>query len=428
VKKPRSPPDLNTLIRNEDFAKQMLSEDVFELASRYNEAYLHWDDLYYKDVGHVNREAIWATMKLVRRSSSRHLKFSGLDIQYNLPDAFQKQIHEIDTRSTTGIMPPELMDKKRSLIYSVSSTMEESIASSQIEGAVTTAKAAKTMLRENKRPKNKSEQMIVNNYDAMKFIKTVLTKDLTPELICDIHRIVSKGTMDENCTGKFRDNDDIVVIDVLTEEVSHQPVVHSKIFPMVKDLCDFVNSDVTFVHPIVKGIIIHFMLAYMHPFQDGNGRVSRALFYWYTMKKGYWLMEYLSISKCIKNHSGKYYRAFMLTETDDNDATYFIGYNLDIVVEAIGIFEKYLKKKLSDQRFGLAEIEGAGLNMRQKMIAADMIRSEDQISIESLRRTYQVSVNTARSDIAKLREAGLIQPSSRDGNKILYSYVLDNKS
>lgn len=41
------------------------------------------------------------------------------------------------------------------------------------------------------------------------------------------------------------------------------------------------------------------MIAYMHPFVDGNGRTARALFYWYMLKSGYWLTEYLSISRVI---------------------------------------------------------------------------------------------------------------------------------
>ncbi len=414
---------MRVLRQQKGLPEEMVSEDVIGYAGKCNEAYLHWDDLSYEDLGSVNPEAVWALMKIIRTSSSRHLDFSGLDVQYNLPDMFQKMIHEIDVRSSSGIIPVEVENRRRSLISSVSSMMEESIASSQIEGAVTTTKAAKAMLRENRRPSNKSEQMIANNYNAMKFIKTQTSSDLTPGLICEIHRIVSKDTMEGEHIGRFRDNNDIVVADALTGEVSHQPVDHSRIRSMIDSLCDFANSDAQFVHPIIKGIIIHFVLAYIHPFQDGNGRVSRALFYWYAMKKGYWLMEYLSISKCIKSHSGKYYRAFMLTETDDNDVTYFIEYNLDIVLESVGVFEEYLEKKLKDQRSDLDEIEGMNLNMRQRMIAADMIRSGELISIGSLRRTYQISTNTARSDISKLKEAGLIQVSMRDGNKILYSHV-----
>src|SRR5205814_10028127 len=52
-------------------------------------------------------------------------------------------------------------------------------------------------------------------------------------------------------------------------------------------------------HPMVRSMILHFWLAYDHPFVDGNGRTARALFYWSMLRNGYWMFEYITISKII---------------------------------------------------------------------------------------------------------------------------------
>ena len=54
-----------------------------------------------------------------------------------------------------------------------------------------------------------------------------------------------------------------------------------------------------FIHPMIRSIILHFWLAYDHPFVDGNGRTARALFYWSMLRHGYWLFEFISISQII---------------------------------------------------------------------------------------------------------------------------------
>lgn len=107
--------------------------------------------------------------------------------------------------------------------------------------------------------------------------------------------------------------------DAITHEVVHTPPSYKDILPFIEDLCIFFNENNTkvFIHPIIKGIIIHFMIAYMHPFVDGNGRTARALFYWYMLKSGYWLTEYLSISRVIVKSKKSYENAYLYTEADE---------------------------------------------------------------------------------------------------------------
>ena len=185
--------------------------------------------------------------------------------------------------------------------------MEEAITSSQLEGASTTRKIAKEMLETKRQPIDKSEQMIFNNYLLMK--KALERKDeaLSIELILELHAIATYKAIDNDAiSGALREDNDIAVSN-LYNELAHTPPCFSSLKERLLSLCDFANekhdganSD-TFIHPLVKAIILHFMIGYIHPFGDGNGRTARAIFYWYMLSSGYWLFEYVSISKLMKN-------------------------------------------------------------------------------------------------------------------------------
>jgi Fic family protein len=308
-------------------------------------------------------------------------------------------------------------------IYSVSSVMEESIASSQIEGAATTTQVAKRMLREDRRPQNGSEQMIVNNYNAMRLIKGLKDRDLTQELIFDVHREITKNTMEDHTyEGRYRDTDDIVISDRYTGEVFHEPIGSDRIDGMMKDLCDYVNDEKVFIHPLIKGITIHYLIGYIHPFADGNGRTARSLFYWYLLKKGYWVIEFVSLSKAIKNDRQKYDWSYLLSETDENDLTYFIKFNLDKMEEALDDFIGYVEKKRKEQcEFELKISGNPRLPMRQQMIIMRAMRSGEAFSIYEVRSKYQVTYQTARADVMRLEELGLIEKVGKLSNQVLYS-------
>ena len=113
-------------------------------------------------------------------------------------------------------------------------------------------------------------------------------------------------------------------------------------------LCDFANADeasLPFVHPVLRAILLHFMIGYDHPFADGNGRTARALFYWSMARSGYWLMEYTSISHILRKAPARYMRAYLHTETDKNDTTYFLLHQLQTIRQAIAALHDYVAKK-----------------------------------------------------------------------------------
>jgi len=127
--------------------------------------------------------------------------------------------------------------------------------------------------------------------------------------------------------------------------------------------------------------LLHFWLAYDHPFEDGNGRTARALFYWYMRTRGYWLVEYLSISRILADAPAKYGRAFLLTETDERDTTHFIVYQLDVVQRAVDELHAYLDRKVKEVRDveRLMRTESAEFNHRQLALLGHAIRNSGQV-------------------------------------------------
>jgi Fic family protein len=211
--------------------------------------------------------------------------------------------------------------------------MEEAIASSQLEGASTEYRVAKELLRTGRKPEDHDERMIFNNWKAMQYIRANVKNKISSERIRELHSILTEGTLkNPEESGKFRTTDDVVVY--YRNEIVHTPPKADTLKERISNFCDFANTDneEKWIHPIIKGTMLHFWLAYDHPFIDGNGRTARALMYWYILSRGYSLFQYLSISKHFLRAPGQYEKAYLHTEHDDNDLTYFLVYNLASVI------------------------------------------------------------------------------------------------
>jgi Fic family protein len=428
MKIPEKPPSVEKVFASTDMSKIDMNEYI-ETAKRFNSDYSHWNSVRYRTKEGLDPKVVWAIMKIMRESGYQPITISDLEVKYSMIEQFQKTIHDIDMQVPASILSGKGLSDKERKMYSVSSVMEESIASSQIEGAATTRQVAKKMLREGRHPRNRSEQMIINSYNAMRLIKNLKDKDLTHELILSVHQEITKNTLnDHEYEGRYRDTDDIVVSDAFTGKVFHKPIGSEKINVAMKGLCDYVNSETPFVHPLIKGIIIHYLIGYIHPFVDGNGRLARSLFYWYLLKKGYWIIEFLSLSRLIKEHRSKYDMSYLLSETDQGDTTYFIKFNLKMVEGALDDFIRYVEKERKEQHeFELKVSDNANLPMRQRMIVLDAMRSGEPFSIYEVQSKYQVTYQTARTDIMHLEEIGMVEKTGKISNQVLYSMKKNGK-
>src|SRR5262249_6349294 len=170
----------------------------------------------------------------------------------------------------------------------------------------------------------------------------------------------------------------------------------------------------------------HFWLAYEYPFVDGNGRTARALFYWSMLKQGYWLFEYITISKIILKGPAKYGLAFLHSETDENDLTYFLLYHADVVRRAIDELYPYIEERSRRLREMRQELRGLGyLNSRQRDLIEHALRHPGRdYTIEYHKNTHRVVYETARSDMMDLEERGLLR-KRKSGKTWIFSPVAD---
>ncbi len=425
MKIPGSPPDLKDLITHTAETPSKLAELIsLGIKPDPNGKYQHWDKIRHLalPLGISSHEDWWLAIKLARKTLYREIRHKdkyNASFVYGEPDIVRRLLHEIDIhgggelKATEQVANPNTRDT-----YLINSLIEESITSSQLEGAATTKKVAKEMLRQKRKPRNKSETMILNNYHAMEYIKEISNEQLTPALIYELHRIVSKETLDNpNAVGKLRLSDDIYIGDDRDATIIHIPPKSEELQKRMESLCEFANMEdpSSFIHPVIRAIILHFLLAYDHPFEDGNGRTARALFYWSMLKQGYWTMEFISISRILKLAPSQYTKAYLHTETDDNDVTYFIVHQLEVINRAITDLLTYLEQKSNqiktvEQLIRKSPNLQNALNYRQIALINRALKSPDAVFyVESHRGAHNVTYDTARTDLLKLVSMGLLE-------------------
>lgn len=402
-----------------------LPEELKELSRKVNDAYLYWDKVKYETTPEgYSPEDLWAVASLERRNNAV-LAWKKYDIHFGLTSQMQQLCHELDMYFGGNWGVGAKIDRAKSEWYLQTSLMEESISSSQMEGASTTRKVAKEMLQKKISPKDKSQQMIYNNYQTIQFIVANKESSLTSDLLLYIHRLMTEKTLENSeDAGRLRQSDDVVVNNEITGEVVHNPPSYSELPDFVSELCQFFNEEKSqpFIHPILRAIIIHFMVAYMHPFVDGNGRTARALFYWYLLKQGYWLTEYLSISRIIYRSKNSYEKAFLYSEIDNNDIGYFIQYHLKTLEKAFKDLQSYIKRKVAEQQAATTYLRIGNINERQ----AEIMRMYDEepqrmLTIKDLEVRFSVAATTAKSDMVGLIQLGAVREIAL--NKVKKGYV-----
>ena len=164
------------------------------------------------------------------------------------------------------------------------------------------------------------------------------------------------------------------------------------------------------------------MLAYVHPFVDGNGRTARALFYWYLLRRGYWLTQYLSISRVIARSKTAYEKAFLYTEADENDMGYFVAYNMRVLQQAFRELQTYIKRKQKEHLAANTYLLLGDINERQAQIIQLLVDNPKAVlTIKELQNRFLVTPTTAKTDIMGLVNRGLV--SEFAFNKVKKGYV-----
>src|SRR6187551_1955580 len=391
--------------------------------SRSSEKYLHWDKLRHLDPpSELSPEEWWWRIKVLERGPSmRQLRLrdkNGVSLKYSLPDLLLRSLHRVDQECSGTVAMEEVVtsDRHARERYLVSSLMEEAIRSSQLEGATTSRRIAKELLRSGREPEDRSERMIVNNYKALQFMRQGIGDTLTPDSVLELHRIVTDRTLDNpEAAGRLQQPEEerVAVRDPDDGRRIHTPPPADELPDRLQLLCDFANEDETsdqFIHPVIRAILLHFALAYDHPFEDGNGRTARILFFWSMLSRGYWLVEYLAISRILCTAPAQYERAFPETETDECVISYFLIHQLKVIERAIAEMRDYLGNKARE----IKELEGLihggdGFNHRMLALLSNALRHPGRsYSFRGHAENHRVTHETARADLSRLTDRELL--------------------
>ncbi|MDP3900598.1 MAG: Fic family protein [bacterium] len=409
--------------------------ELFDFIKKFlNSEYIYWDEFRFKEPlpEGVSREELWLAIKFFRESQNLKsiiTNTNGKNFTWTKLDYFEEFFHELDM-STGGELFVERagVDKVNKQKLITRGIMEEAIASSQLEGAATSRQAAKQMLREGRKPKNESEQMIVNSYISMKAIEEKYKNaDLSMDLILEFHNLITKDTLDS--TGAKprlrKKGESIYVSDKMTGDIYHEGPDMNFVNKELLKLIKFANNESEenkFIHPIIKAIMIHFWIGYLHPFTDGNGRIARQLFYWYLIKQGYWAFVYLPISKVIKLSPKQYIMAYIYSEQDDNNMTYFVDYNVKKIKLALRDFKNYVKKQsIGNTKMKRMSETKYNLNIRQVQLLQYLHGDPDERTNLTIHMNInQVAKMTASNDLKNLVKKGFLIPKKQGRNVYYY--------
>lgn len=443
MKIPITPPKLDELIEKYsdyfsdyfmDIATQTFAD---QLEGRRKRGYRHWDKIrHLTPPDDLNHEQWWLRIKLARVQQYRNLPISdknGKAFVYSIPDDVMERLHHIDSRASGRIALSEnIATKENRDRFIFNSLVEEAITSSQLEGASTTRQVAADMIRHSRRPGNKSEQMILNNYIGMQQVRELCHEPLSETILMQLHQVLTEDTLDDPAAaGRLQkpEEERVHVIDNASQKILHQPPPAEQLPDRIKQIIQFANDSTPasgFMHPLIRAIVLHFWIGYDHPFVDGNGRTARALFYWSVLRDQYWMFEFISISRILKKAPAQYSKAYLHTETDDNDLTYFIIHQLDVIEKALNDLDEYLERKTEQVKRVEKLLHHTKLNNRQIALLSHAIRHPGhEYYVKSHQTSHRVAYATARSDLLELVSCNLLK-KKRIGKKTLAFIAPDN--
>ena len=300
--------------------------------------------------------------------------------------------------------------------FLLDSAIEEAITSAIYEGAHSTRAQAEQLIASGEKPKNKDEWMLINNFRAMRWVKENQSSALTKNVILELHKIVTENTLegdDINFQGRFR-NDTVFV-------GPHEGVEHAKIEQAIDDMIALTTNNPRYFHPLLKGIIVHYFIGYIHPFFDGNGRTARALFYFKSIKNQLNYVELLSVSAYLRTHGKQYEKSFEKVKDNEYDLTYFVDFCLDSIGSALVEVSRKVNYllRMTDlrERFNLSQTQ---VGLMQRM-ALHKFRT---IGIEEYAQQISKSREFARQELKSLLDLNLLS-ELKVSKKLVYKVNAD---
>lgn len=399
--------------------------------------YLPYAEFRYRVKGGLDADIAWQLTRAARLGVSAPVIELGEPAslcRLFVTPGMQQSVSLVDRHTTEPMLHwiNSQIGERRNLEFLFADLVEdESISSSQLEGAATTTRVAKEMLKRKRKPRSLDERMILGNFRMMQFVWEKRAQPLDADLIRELHHCGVQGIADDKYRpGQFRNSNEVVVANH-QGDVVHQPPDFAGLDARLQRLCDWANADGDihgrYLPPLLKACILHFAIGFEHPFHDGNGRVARALFYWFMFRHGFTAFRYISISHLLKQAHVQYGKSYLYTEADDMDLTHFVEYQCQIVQRAIQRFvDTYQAAIKSLQEFD-SFLYQSGLYGK----LSDRARTVFQVARSGVEHLFTISntadslgcsYNTAATTLNDLVKLGLFR-KEKEGREWIYQMV-----
>lgn len=304
--------------------------------------------------------------------------------------------------------------------------MEDEIASSfTIENIDFSRDSVRKILR-GYAPEDESENHIYGMKKGLEFISDT-TNTITEEKIHALYDTAIGQYLsvdDKLLPGSFYRHDSVYIIG---QELEHTGLPHDKLSEYMGKFVDFINTENT-MNDLLKAAVIHFYIAYLHPYFDGNGRMARLMHLWYLRRQGYSSALFIPFSSYIERSRKAYYNAFTLAEDNVKisgvmDVTPFLVYFIENVYNKLcGTLPQ---ANLTDI-FGKSLDEG-NITEKEKDLWNFVLSAygTGEFSTKQLERDFgKAAYATIRGFVLKFDKLGLLG-TQRYGNKVKYSIKAD---
>ncbi|MEI7474959.1 MAG: Fic family protein [bacterium] len=257
--------------------------------------------------------------------------------------------------------------------------MIESLQSARIEGNRTTFDDYVEAKFDN--TKNQSIEEIDNIENAIKYIDEVFHSDkktkITSVLIKELHTILTQGLTCEGSRtpGNYRKNE------VKILNANHIPPMAIMVQEYMDELIAWINEDTKTQNKPLKIAVAHHRFTWIHPFDNGNGRMSRLLTYFMLRQYGYRMSDLMNLSAIFCIDRSKYFDNLEKADSgNDEDLLYWCEYVLSGLILEIKKIQKLL-----DKEFFITKILTPALNSSLKK--GRISNDEKKILELSLRKT-----------------------------------------
>ena len=352
--------------------------------------YLHWEHLQAKPIPiqNVSHKQWWQLLKAKRRARQQPLPFAdqrGKPFYWVFDDRLMKKLSQLESQLTLQF------PAKVRFVAQANALIAEAISSAQLNGIAIPTTIAQDLLCSGCPATTPAEQAVLDYYYGL----------------CDIAR---QPKLTINALQRLQRQ--------LAEQAIIAPLTTAQREKLVL-LVEFANQNTDhfsgFMSPILKAIILHFMLSQESLFEEVSSSIARMVFYQQMLSAGYFSMQSISISYYLLQTLAAYQRVFLFTYTDDNDITYFIMQQLDTLLIAV---DNYIKMS-ANISVPVVETDKT-LNLRQQLIVHEMQQyPQRQFRIAAIKHRFNITYETARTDLLGLVKHHLAK-QSKVGKAFVY--------